>query len=147
MKLTPWLNFINILHTAFTLIVPECANKTVKSAVSFGAFGTYERKSCTYNVDEIEPLSRFYVQAFAYFRHNFLYPLPKRSYFHLCKKPSLVGQRYISVFNNGWVATFVGVENITFESQYIDLRSFLGDKKFYFAPISGHLQMFRTTDL
>ncbi len=29
--------------------------KTVKLAVSFGAFGTYGRKSCTQNVDEIDP--------------------------------------------------------------------------------------------
>jgi len=36
--LTAGINFINVL--------PECAKKTVKSVVSFGAFGTYERKSC-----------------------------------------------------------------------------------------------------
>ncbi len=40
-------NFINILRTAFTRVDPECTKKTVKSAVSFGAFGTYECKSCT----------------------------------------------------------------------------------------------------
>jgi hypothetical protein len=28
--------------------------KTVKSAVSFGTFGTYEHKSCTENVGEID---------------------------------------------------------------------------------------------
>jgi hypothetical protein len=43
---TPGLNFINILRTAFTHVDPEYAKKTVKSAASFGAFGTYERKSC-----------------------------------------------------------------------------------------------------
>jgi len=36
--------------------------KTVQSAVSFGTFGTYESKSCTKNVGEIDtwsPLSSF----------------------------------------------------------------------------------------
>jgi len=47
-SLTPGLNFINFLRTAFMLADPECAKKTVKLAVSFGAFGTYERKSCTW---------------------------------------------------------------------------------------------------
>ncbi len=42
----PWLNFINVLRSAFTRADPECAKKTVKSAVLFGAFGTYGRKSC-----------------------------------------------------------------------------------------------------
>ncbi len=42
---TSGLNFINVLCTAFIHADPECAKKTVKSAVSFGAFGTYERKS------------------------------------------------------------------------------------------------------
>jgi len=45
--LIPGLNFINVLHTAFTQADPECTKKTVKSAMSFDAFGTYERKSCT----------------------------------------------------------------------------------------------------
>jgi len=54
LKLRPGLNFINVLRTAFTHVDPECAKKTVKSAVSFGAFGTYERKSCTSNVGEID---------------------------------------------------------------------------------------------
>jgi len=46
MKSTPGLNVINVLHTAFTYVDPKCAKKDsqVKSAVSFGAFGTYERK-------------------------------------------------------------------------------------------------------
>jgi len=47
------LNFINVLHTAFTCADPECVKKRVKSAVSFDAFGTYELKSCAQNVDEI----------------------------------------------------------------------------------------------
>jgi len=44
---TPGVNFINVLRTAFTHVDPECAKKDVKSAVSFGTFGNYERKSCT----------------------------------------------------------------------------------------------------
>jgi hypothetical protein len=40
------LNFIKLLRTDFMHADPICAKKTVKSAVSFGAFGTYERKSC-----------------------------------------------------------------------------------------------------
>ena len=43
----PGLNFINILCTAFTLEDPGFAKKTVKLAVLFGTFGTFERKSCT----------------------------------------------------------------------------------------------------
>jgi len=45
-KLTPGLNFINVLRTAFTHVDPECKKNPVKSIVSFGAFVTYERKSC-----------------------------------------------------------------------------------------------------
>jgi len=40
------VDFINIQRTAFTHADPECAKKTVMSAVLFGAFGIYERKSC-----------------------------------------------------------------------------------------------------
>ncbi len=47
MKLTPGLNFIIILCTVFTLVDPKSAKNTVKSLVSFYAFGIYERKSCT----------------------------------------------------------------------------------------------------
>jgi len=46
-KWTPGLNLINVLYTAFTHIDPNVQKKTVKSAASFGTFGTYERKSCT----------------------------------------------------------------------------------------------------
>ncbi len=40
--LTPGFNFINILRTAFMQVDPECAKKTVKSALSFYAFGLRE---------------------------------------------------------------------------------------------------------
>ena len=62
MKLTPGLNFINILRTAFTLVDPKSVKNTLKSSVSFYAFGIYVRKSCTFNVDEIDtrlPLTTF----------------------------------------------------------------------------------------
>jgi len=54
------LNFINVLHTDLMHVDPECAKKTVKSAVSFGAFGTHERKSCTLNVGEIDTCRPFF---------------------------------------------------------------------------------------
>jgi len=38
---------INILRTAFSLVDPKKVKNTVESLVSFYAFGTYERKSCT----------------------------------------------------------------------------------------------------
>jgi len=46
-KLTPGVNFINVLRTVFTLVDPESVKNTVKSSVSFYAFGIYERKNCT----------------------------------------------------------------------------------------------------
>jgi len=47
MKLTPGLNFINVLRTAFTLVDPKSVKNTVKSSVFFYSFGIYGRKSCT----------------------------------------------------------------------------------------------------
>jgi len=41
------VNFINILRTAFALVDPKSVKNTVRSSVSFYAFGIYERKSCT----------------------------------------------------------------------------------------------------
>jgi len=41
------VNFINILCTAFALVDPKSVKNTVKSSVSFYAFGINERKSCT----------------------------------------------------------------------------------------------------
>ncbi len=40
------VNFINVLHTAFTLVDPKSIKHTVKSSVTFYTFGIYERKSC-----------------------------------------------------------------------------------------------------
>ncbi len=45
--LRPGVNFINILRTAFALLDPKSVKSTVKSPVSFYAFGIYECKSCT----------------------------------------------------------------------------------------------------
>ncbi len=47
MKLSPGVHFINILCTAFALVDPKSIKNTVKSSMSFYAFGIYERKSCT----------------------------------------------------------------------------------------------------
>jgi len=49
------LNFINVLRTAFTLTDPESVKRYLWLNCIFYAFGIYERKSCRYNVDEIEP--------------------------------------------------------------------------------------------
>jgi len=46
LSLFPGVNFINILRAAFTLVDPESVKNTVKSSVSFHAFGIYEHKSC-----------------------------------------------------------------------------------------------------
>jgi len=48
------LNFINVIGTPFMQVDLIAQKKTVKSAVSLGAFGTYEHKSCTLNVGEID---------------------------------------------------------------------------------------------
>ncbi len=45
------------LHTAFALVDPESVKITVKSSVSFYAFGINEHESCAKNADEIEPYS------------------------------------------------------------------------------------------
>ncbi len=46
MKSTPGVNFINILSIVFALVDLESLKNTVKSSVSFYAFGIYECKSC-----------------------------------------------------------------------------------------------------
>jgi len=54
-QLRSGVNFTNVLRAAFTLVDPESFKNTVKSSVSFYAFGICGRKSCTKSVDEIEP--------------------------------------------------------------------------------------------
>jgi len=54
MKLAPGVNFINILWATFTCADPKNVKKTVWSAMSFYAFGTYEHKSFAQNVHEID---------------------------------------------------------------------------------------------
>ncbi len=54
-KLTTGVNFINVLHTFFAHVDSKLAKNTVKSALSFYAFGLCKHKSCMKNVDEIEP--------------------------------------------------------------------------------------------
>jgi len=55
MKSMAGVNFTNILRKAFTLVDPESVKNTVKSSVSFYAFGICNCGRCTYNVAEIEP--------------------------------------------------------------------------------------------
>jgi hypothetical protein len=51
----PGVIFTNFLLAGFALVDPKSIKNTVKSSVSFDAFGICMRKSCTLNVDEIEP--------------------------------------------------------------------------------------------
>ncbi len=55
-KLTPGLNFINVLRAALTLADLECPQKDSQ----FGSVGTYKGKSCTYNVGEIDTRAQFH---------------------------------------------------------------------------------------
>ncbi len=57
---TSGVNFTNILLTAFTLVNPKSVKNTVNSSVSFCAFGIYEHKSCTQNIDEIDGSCQFH---------------------------------------------------------------------------------------
>jgi len=60
---------------------PKCKN-SVKSSESFYAFGIYERKRCTKNVDEIEPrldntgLRDCYISRFCQFDYKSFFFLP-----------------------------------------------------------------------
>jgi len=54
MKMTPGVNFINIFTHSFCDCSSPRRKSSFKSSVSFYAFGIYERKSCTKNVDEID---------------------------------------------------------------------------------------------
>jgi len=51
----PGVNFINVLRTDFTLVGPESVKRYWRLNCIFCAFGIYERKSCTLNIDEINP--------------------------------------------------------------------------------------------
>ncbi len=74
------VNFTNIFMLSFKLVDPKSVKNTVKSSVSFYAFGICRRKSCTQNVDEIEPESAKAVARAA------LSTLLKTSFFSLKKK-------------------------------------------------------------
>jgi hypothetical protein len=54
------VDFTDILRAFFALVDPESVKNTVKSSVSFDAFGLRACKSCTLNIDEIEPRGRFH---------------------------------------------------------------------------------------
>jgi len=51
------VNFINVLRTDFTLVGPESVKRYWRLNCIFCAFGIYECKSCTLNIDEINPRS------------------------------------------------------------------------------------------
>ena len=48
------VDFINILQAAFACADPESEKNSVKSSVSFHAFGIFSHKSCLWKVDEID---------------------------------------------------------------------------------------------
>ncbi len=56
---TPGVNFINILRTAFVLVDPKGVKRYWWLNYIFYAFGIYKCKSCTLNIDEIEPRCQF----------------------------------------------------------------------------------------
>ncbi len=60
----PKVDFINIFTPCFCNRSSPKRKSSVKSSVSFYALGIYKRKSCTWNVDEIEPYSKmpFFLQ-------------------------------------------------------------------------------------
>jgi len=55
MKLSPGVNFINILRTAFALSDPKSIKNTVDSSVSFYAFGIYKVKSARRMLMKLSP--------------------------------------------------------------------------------------------
>ncbi len=55
MKLTPGLNFINVLRATFTRIDSKSAKETVKSSVSFCAFGIFAKKSAREMLEKLIP--------------------------------------------------------------------------------------------
>ncbi len=59
--------------TAFAHVDPESVKNTVKSSVSFYAFGIYERKICTKNVGEIDSRGRFHQRFCARFSYERLF--------------------------------------------------------------------------
>ncbi len=67
--LTPSVNFINFLSTAFALIDPESIKNRVKSSMSFYTFGICQCKSCMYierwwNWALVSISTKFYEQPF-----------------------------------------------------------------------------------
>ncbi len=51
----PGVDFINVLRAAFAPVDPKSVKNTVKSSVTFYAFGIYERKSCTRMLMKLSP--------------------------------------------------------------------------------------------
>ncbi len=55
MKLTPGVNFINILRTAFALVDPESVKSTVRSSVSFKLLGSTSVKAVCRTLMKLSP--------------------------------------------------------------------------------------------
>ncbi len=61
MKLTPGLNFINVLLTAFTLPDPKSVKKTVKLSIFFTLWGSTSVKAVHRTLMKLTPvLQQFY---------------------------------------------------------------------------------------
>jgi len=58
MKLSPGVNFINVLRAVFMHTVSK-AQKDSEAISLFWAFGICSHKSCSWNVDEIDPWDQF----------------------------------------------------------------------------------------
>jgi hypothetical protein len=54
-KLTPGVNFINVLRVAVAPVDPKSVKNTVKSSVSFYTFGICKRKSCKIMLVKLSP--------------------------------------------------------------------------------------------
>ena len=55
-----FIKHMGSISSDFALVDPKSVKNTVRSSVSSYAFGIYKHKSCTSNVDEIEPRGRCY---------------------------------------------------------------------------------------
>jgi len=110
------VNFTNVLRTDYALIDPKSVKNTAKSSVSFYAFGIYKRKSCTYNVDEIEPrnllitlLSSFFNVISYPFVNEVKYSTVVNAtnavslMFHCCCWSVLSALRYLYIIHENWI--------------------------------------------
>ncbi len=78
MKLTAVVNFINVQQAAFACTDPK-VHKKLTIWLSFCAFGICGRKSCSYNVEEIDPWCKkmqsfFCTKTFSFFSIFLFFP-------------------------------------------------------------------------